>query len=41
VPLKRLGKPEEIAQAIVFLSSEKASFITGATIAADGGKIAL
>jgi NAD(P)-dependent dehydrogenase (short-subunit alcohol dehydrogenase family) len=41
VPLRRLGKPEEIAESIVFLSSEKASFITGAMIAVDGGKTAL
>ncbi len=41
VPLKRVGKPEEIAHAIVYLSSDKASFITGATIAVDGGKTAL
>jgi NAD(P)-dependent dehydrogenase (short-subunit alcohol dehydrogenase family) len=41
VPVKRIGRPEEIAQAIVFLSSDKASFITGATIAVDGGKAAL
>ena len=41
VPLKRVGKPEEIAESIVFLSSERASFITGATIAVDGGKRAL
>ena len=41
VPLKRVGKPEEIAESIVFLSSERASFITGATIAVDGGKTAL
>ena len=41
VPLKRFGKPEEIAESIVFLSSDKASFITGATIAVDGGKTAL
>jgi NAD(P)-dependent dehydrogenase (short-subunit alcohol dehydrogenase family) len=40
VPLKRLGKPEEIAQLIVFLASDKASFSTGATFAADGGKTA-
>src|SRR4029077_4503883 len=40
VPLKRLGKPEEIAQTIVFLSSDKAAFSTGATFAADGGKTA-
>src|SRR5229473_1321729 len=41
VPLKRSGKPEEIAQTILFLSSDKASFITGASVAADGGKTAL
>jgi len=41
VPLKRVGRPEEIADSIVFLSSDKASFITGATIAVDGGKGAL
>jgi NAD(P)-dependent dehydrogenase (short-subunit alcohol dehydrogenase family) len=40
VPLKRLGKPEEIAQAIVFLASDKASFITGHIVAANGGKTA-
>ena len=41
VPLRRLGKPEEIAESIVFLSSDRASFISGATIAIDGGKTAL
>ncbi|MGH9547007.1 MAG: SDR family NAD(P)-dependent oxidoreductase [Terriglobales bacterium] len=41
IPLKRMGRPEEIAQAIVFLSSDGASFITGASLATDGGKIAL
>jgi NAD(P)-dependent dehydrogenase (short-subunit alcohol dehydrogenase family) len=40
VPLKRIGRPEEIAQLIVFLASDKASFSTGATFAADGGKAA-
>jgi len=40
VPLKRVGLPEEIAQAIVFLASDKAAFITGASIAVDGGKLA-
>jgi NAD(P)-dependent dehydrogenase (short-subunit alcohol dehydrogenase family) len=40
VPLKRAGTPEEIAQTIVFLASEKASFITGQTIGVDGGKMA-
>ena len=41
VPLQRVGRPEEIAQTIVFLASDKGSFITGATIAVDGGKTAL
>lgn len=36
-PLGRLGKPEEVAEAICFLASERASFITGATLAVDGG----
>ena len=40
VPLKRMGTPEEIAQTIVFLSSHKASFITGASYLVDGGKTA-
>ena len=40
VPLKRVGLPEEIAQAIVFIASDKAAFITGASIAVDGGKLA-
>jgi NAD(P)-dependent dehydrogenase (short-subunit alcohol dehydrogenase family) len=40
VPLKRMGRLEEIAQTIVFLASDKASFSTGATFAADGGKSA-
>jgi glyoxylase I family protein len=40
VPLRRMGKPEEIAQLIVFLASDKASFSTGATFAGDGGKTA-
>jgi NAD(P)-dependent dehydrogenase (short-subunit alcohol dehydrogenase family) len=40
VPLKRAGRPEEIAQAIVFLASERASFITGQVIGVNGGKTA-
>jgi NAD(P)-dependent dehydrogenase (short-subunit alcohol dehydrogenase family) len=40
VPLKRVGLPEEIADAILFVASDQASFITGARIAADGGKSA-
>jgi NAD(P)-dependent dehydrogenase (short-subunit alcohol dehydrogenase family) len=40
VPLGRVGRPEEIAQAIVFLASDKASFITGGSYLVDGGKTA-
>jgi len=40
VPMKRIGQPEEVAAAILFLASDKASFITGASLATDGGKLA-
>jgi NAD(P)-dependent dehydrogenase (short-subunit alcohol dehydrogenase family) len=40
VPLKRGAQPEEVADAIVFLGSEKASFITGQIIRVNGGKTA-
>jgi NAD(P)-dependent dehydrogenase (short-subunit alcohol dehydrogenase family) len=40
VPLRRGGKPEEIADAIVFLASDRASFITGQIIRINGGKTA-
>lgn len=38
-PLKRLGTPQDIANIAVFLSSDKASFVTGQTIYVDGGLI--
>ncbi len=37
VPLRRIGKPEELADLVVFLASERASYITGVSIAVDGG----
>ena len=37
IPLKRIGKPEEIADLAVFLASAKSDYITGHVIAADGG----
>ena len=38
VPMRRFAGPEEIADAIAFLSSERASFITGSNLAIDGGQ---
>jgi 3-oxoacyl-[acyl-carrier protein] reductase len=38
VPLGRFGNPEEIADCVVFLSSDRANFITGSCIVADGGQ---
>jgi len=38
VPLQRFGRAEEIADLIVFLSSDRAAFITGSCIVADGGQ---
>jgi 3-oxoacyl-[acyl-carrier protein] reductase len=38
-PLGRMGKPEEVAAAVAFLSSEEAAYITGQVLAVDGGMI--
>ena len=40
VPLKRLGKPEEIARGALFLASDDSSFMNGATLVIDGGATA-
>lgn len=40
IPLGRVGRPEEVAHAVCYLSSDEASFITGATLAVDGGNSA-
>jgi 3-oxoacyl-[acyl-carrier protein] reductase len=40
IPLRRLGRPDEIAAAVAFLSSSDASYITGHVLVADGGWLA-
>ncbi len=40
-PLGRIGEPSEIASIAVFLASDEASYITGQTIYADGGRLPL
>jgi 2-hydroxycyclohexanecarboxyl-CoA dehydrogenase len=39
IPLKRLGRPEEVAGTVLFLASEEASFITGQALSIDGGQV--
>ena len=38
VPLKRIAKPVEVANAVVFLASNKASYISGINLPVDGGR---
>tara|TARA_Y100000748_G_scaffold144489_1_gene121184 strand:- start:248 stop:697 length:450 start_codon:yes stop_codon:yes gene_type:complete len=39
IPLKRIGKPEDIAYTVLFLASNEANYITGQTITVDGGRV--
>jgi NAD(P)-dependent dehydrogenase (short-subunit alcohol dehydrogenase family) len=39
-PLGRLGRPEEVAQAALYLASDESSFVTGTTLVVDGGGLA-
>jgi 3-oxoacyl-[acyl-carrier protein] reductase len=39
VPLRRMGKPEEIADVVAFLASPRAAFVTGTVVVADGGQL--
>lgn len=41
IPLGRVGQPDELASAIAFLASDEASYITGASLAVDGGRAAV
>jgi len=36
-PMRKLGEPQDVANTVTFLASDRASFITGANIIADGG----
>ncbi len=38
IPVNRLGEPEEIARAVVFLASDDAGYITGSTLTINGGQ---
>jgi NAD(P)-dependent dehydrogenase (short-subunit alcohol dehydrogenase family) len=40
LPLKRMGQPEEVANAVVWLASDASSFVVGHVLSADGGFLA-
>jgi 3alpha(or 20beta)-hydroxysteroid dehydrogenase len=40
LPLGRIGEPEDVAEAVLFLASDRSAFITGSEITVDGGQLA-
>jgi len=40
MPMQRVGQPEEVARAVLWLCSDQASYTTGATLPIEGGKLA-
>ncbi|MGI0070977.1 MAG: SDR family NAD(P)-dependent oxidoreductase [Thermoplasmata archaeon] len=40
VPMRRLGRPEDVADVVLWLASDRACFVTGATVLVDGGRLA-
>ena len=40
-PMQRIGRPEEVGEVVLFLLSERSSFMTGQTVVASGGRVTL
>ncbi len=40
IPMRRIGKPEEVSNLVLFLASEASSYMTGSTVVVDGGWLA-
>ena len=38
IPMRRIGEPDEMAEAVLFLASSRATYVTGQTVTVDGGR---